>query len=78
MAVVAVGIAVGIGVALQAISETQRAEVCVRNELAYQTTYWDIDKAREDKIWRCNTTTKHFKSTSLFWKPRSVYAATST
>ena len=29
------------------------AEVCVRNELAYESTYWNFEKARHDKEWRC-------------------------
>jgi hypothetical protein len=51
MAHVTVIIAVGIAVA--AVSQNQHAEVCVLNELVYETTYWSIDKARYDKIWKC-------------------------
>ena len=42
-----------LGVIVDLILESQRAEVCVRNELAYETTYWNIEKARHDKIWKC-------------------------
>jgi hypothetical protein len=42
-----------LGVIVDLILESQRAEVCVRNELAYETTYWNIEKARHEKIWKC-------------------------
>ena len=42
-----------VAVAVALILESQRPEVCVRNELAYETTYWNIEKARHEKIWKC-------------------------